>query len=882
MTVRARATTTMIVLTGLLVATVVHTPDVVQAATAPPGFTQSTIATDIQNAVGMEVSPDGRLFVLAGNVRRIEIFDDSGYLGNFLELPQAANLGSGLLGLAFAPDFTTSGQVYVSYITDPLDVAGPQRFRLSRYDSDGSSADPSSEQVLFEVNDIDPSQQQHQGGDVGFGPDGKLYWVLGDRVKGTTVAQPLNSLFGKALRLNADGSIPTDNPYYDVLDGDLRAIVGNGLRNPYRMEGHPITGELYMSEVGPTDWEEINQIVVGANYGWPAVSGVVNDPRYTDPVHAYSHDPDGCAITGGAFYIAQNETFPEQYRGDFFYGDHCFGWIEHLDLETGAATRFLTGAHRLVEVKISPVTGALYYLDREYNGDTVGRTGGVGRIQYTSAPAPLTITRQPSDVTASVGETVMFDVQVSGVGPFGYQWQRDGSAIDGEVDVSLDFSATEADDGAVFSVVVNDATGASVTSAGALLSISSNTAPVPVISLPATDLRYVAGESYQFAGSATDAEDGTLDPASLRWEIVFHHDEHTHPFISELAGVSGGTLDIPFNDETAPDVFYRIHLTATDSAGTSVTVSQDVLPKHVQVTLDTEPSGLSLLLDGSPITTPATFTAVAGIERVLEAPAAQTSNGSSWTFASWSDGGARQHAIRTPLEDGSFSATYQLAVEANPEATITSPQAGSLRQAPVRITGDASDDLGVAGVEVVIKKAGTSEYWNGSQFIAGWSRVAAELSDPGSPTTSWSYDFAPPTTTAVKVTVGARDVGGTRGVRTSRNFTATVGSTPVAPEITLDEPAPRSTQANPVTFSGSVVDDDLAGVSLVVKKRGAKEYWNGAGWQPSWAAVEAEVFGDQWTHELTLPAPFDLVVFARATDSTGLRGETAKVVVFVT
>ena len=343
---------------GALVAVLLITSTTTaQAQTLPAQFAENAVATNIQNPVGMEIADDGRLFVIAGNVRRIEIYDDNGYVNEFLRLEQAYRLGSGLLGLEFAPDFATSGDVFVAYITNTDFVSGPQRFRLSKFSSDGTTADPASEVVLFEVDDINPEQPLHQGGDIGIGADGKLYWALGDRVRGSSVAQPFDTHFGKLLRLNLDGTIPTDNVNYDSFSGDLRAVIANGLRNPFRMESRPSTGELFISDVGRLTWEELNRAEQGANYGWPVVEGIVNDPLFTDPTFAYNHSPDGCAITGGAFYEPAVTQFPSEFHGDFFYGDHCFGWIAHFDPVTGTDTRFLSGANRLVEIKINPQTG---------------------------------------------------------------------------------------------------------------------------------------------------------------------------------------------------------------------------------------------------------------------------------------------------------------------------------------------------------------------------------------------------------------------------------------------------------------------------------------------------------------------------------------------
>ncbi len=856
------------------------------ASTPPTGFVQDTIATDIQNPVGMEISPDGRLFVLAGNQRRIEVYDGTTRMTDFLSLPQAANLGSGLLGLAFTPDFATSGEVLVAYVTNPVVVTGPQRFRLSRFSSDGDVADPASETVLFEVEDIDPTQQQHQGGDVAFGPDGKIWWPLGDRVEGTKVAQPYTSLFGKVLRLNPDGSIPSDNPFYDTLDGDFRAIAANGLRNPYRTERHPVTGELYMSEVGPKDFEEINRVVAGANYGWPMYSGPTGDPTYTDPVHHYSHTPDGCAITGLGFYSAQTMSFPAAMHGDMFYGDHCFGWIDRVDMTTGEVDRFLTGAHRLVEVKIHPLSGELYFLDREYNNDQQGSKGGVGRVRYVGGTTTLEITGQPQDATAAVGQQVELVVEASGAAPLTYRWMRDGETVADSDSARLMLPpATAQDDGASFTVEVTDGTGASLVSDPAVLHVTANAAPVPEIVTPSVGSTYVGGDTIAFQGRATDADDGDLSAAALSWAVDFHHGEHTHPVINELDGTFVGSFPVPTNDETAPDVFFRITLTATDAQGVSTSVSRDVMPVHADVTLATSPSGLGVLLDGGAVPTPTAFTGVANVNRALEAPQTVTSGGSTWEFVSWSNGGARSQILATPAVDTTYTATYrevETTTDELPSTTIDTPAGGSVVIAPATITGTANDDHGVERVQLIIKKAKTRLYWDGTAFTDGWSAVDATLSNPGATSTTWSLPFTVSEDTAVRIVARPFDSAGQRGASQSVNATF-VTSEPSPPEVAITSPSHRDTVPHPVTVEGTVADDIGADVFLVVKQKGVKLFWNGSGWQSGWVRIDAPQAGDgTWSRELLLPEPTDLVVFAEAVDTHGLKTRSDSIVIFAT
>lgn len=166
-----------------------------------------------------------------------------------------------------------------------------------------------------------------------------------------------------------------------------------------------------------------------------------------------------------------------------------------------------------------------------------------------------------------------------------------------------------------------------------------NSLPVPSILSPTTGLIYRAGQTISFSGRATDAEDGVLAASRLSWKVEFHHDDHTHPFILQQNGVTGGTFVIPRRgvDNDATNVFYRVTLTATDRNGGSSSTFVDVLPQLVSTTLESVPSGLQVQLDGRTVTTPYTFESVAGVGRTISAPIGQTA-GSPHTFTGWAVG----------------------------------------------------------------------------------------------------------------------------------------------------------------------------------------------------------------------------------------------------
>jgi glucose/arabinose dehydrogenase len=322
----------------------------------------------------------------------------------FLDISSKVNAAGerGLLGVAFDPDFdptfatTDNNYVYVYYTTLDTSVHN----RVSRFPAslDNGNVVAGTEEVVFELPPL--LATNHNGGAIHFGQgeseEDKLYVAVGENAR-PSAAQSLNTTLGKMLRINKDGSIPMDNPFNAMTTGDNQAIWALGLRNPYSFDVQPETGRIFINDVGEKVWEEINDGVPGANYGWPVYEG----PRRYAPVrkkkgkhrhktrrgyygypllYAYTHG-SGCAITGGAFYnppLDVNSPFPPDYLGDYFFADFCGGWIARYDAATDSATSFASGAGEgPVDLKVSE-DGELYFLARF--------TGSVEKISYTPPP----------------------------------------------------------------------------------------------------------------------------------------------------------------------------------------------------------------------------------------------------------------------------------------------------------------------------------------------------------------------------------------------------------------------------------------------------------------------------------------------------------------
>jgi glucose/arabinose dehydrogenase len=203
-------------------------------------------------------------------------------------------------------------------------------------------------------------------------------------------AQSLASQYGKILRYNPDGSIPTSNPYFQTRKDATRAIWARGLRNPTHADFQTSTGRLWFTDTGnkplngSVGYEEINASAKTANYGWPTNSGPVDGSSYTDPVLWYAHPVDsppdaplsGCAVTGGSFYRGSiAKSYPERFHNDFFVTDvGCsnHSWIAAVDTNTKSLEPFADGLVWTVDLEFDR-NGRLYALSH---------TGQISRILY--------------------------------------------------------------------------------------------------------------------------------------------------------------------------------------------------------------------------------------------------------------------------------------------------------------------------------------------------------------------------------------------------------------------------------------------------------------------------------------------------------------------
>jgi glucose/arabinose dehydrogenase len=636
-------------------------------ATVPTGFVYETYATiPVKEATNLTFAPGNRLFYAEknGNVR--VLVNGKLQADPVMSILVDGYAERGLTGLAVDPNFASNGFIYLYYCKrDPAKPNQPNSNalnRVSRFKINlaTNKRDTSvAEKVL--LDNIDAQTGFHNGGGMKFGVDGKLYIGVGEagspESTGVSPASNLNSLSGKILRINADGTIPADNPFAGQA-GRRGEIWAYGLRNPFTFDIQQGTGRFFANDVGSNKWEEINDIVRGGNYGWPGAEGNSSNPAWINPIHTYSHNGGQAAITGGAFMRGGN--FPANLQGKYFFTDAFIAqkFIRVLDPSTGqlmtfnGSPNFASAVNGILDLDVGP-DGALYGI-APYSGRII-------RIRYTGS----TSSNQTPVAVAAANKTsgsLPLTINFSGVGssdpdgdPLTYTWNFG----DGTTGSGLNVSKTYNSAGTyTATLTVSDGKGASDTALPITITAGNN-APTGSISFAAASQVYDGGEVISYSGVGTDLEDGTLPESAFSWRVVLHHLDHTHPFIDNLTGKSG-TFTIPKDVETAPEQWYRVHLTVTDSKGASSTTFRDIQPNLKTLTLASNISGIKLNLDGAARTLPFSVTGVAGTHRTIGAPAAQVVNGRTYRFVSWSNGGAANQLIDFPTTNTTLTAVYQL------------------------------------------------------------------------------------------------------------------------------------------------------------------------------------------------------------------------------
>ncbi len=678
----------------------VWAPAATAAVTLPPEFADQPV-TAVGAPTALAFTPDGRLLITT-QPGRLRIHSGGNLLAApVLDLSSRVCSGSerGLLGVAVDPGFAVNRFIYLFYTWNKFGSCATNSpsspvNRVSRFTlGDTNTVDPASEELL--IDNMPSPNGNHNGGDLQFGKDGNLYVTVGDGgcdyagggcAGSNDAARDQHVLTGKVLRITPDGGIPPGNPFQGS-DSARCAVTGRtdpgkkcqetfagGLRNPFRFAFDPnATGtRFYINDVGQNNWEEIDDGQAGADYGWNVREGRcatgsstncgAPPAGMTNPVYDYDRSTGCGSITGGAF--VPNGTWPVPYEGAYLFADYVCGTIFRLVPQgDGTYTRSTfasgLGASSAVHMRFGPAGSdqALYYT-------TYAGGGEVRRIFHTATNRPPTADLTVSPTTGAAPLDVTLDGSGSGDPDAGdtltYIWDfGDGSP-------TTETSSTTTTHGYAAGsytakLTVRDNQGATSSPDSARID-SGNTAPEPTIQSPAAGQRFAVGETLTLTGSASDPEEGALPASSLSWTVIRHHADHTHPYVGPTQG-NGIPIVGPAPEDLAATTnsYQEVLLTATDAQGLSATVTRRVDPRPVDLTFDTEPSGLNLAIEGSTFGTPRTFTSWEAWDLSISAP---TQGG--YSFSSWSDGGAATHTIHTPASARTYRATMQAAAPLAP------------------------------------------------------------------------------------------------------------------------------------------------------------------------------------------------------------------------
>jgi PKD repeat protein len=322
------------------------------------------------------------------------------------------------------------------------------------------------------------------------------------------------------------------------------------------------------------------------------------------------HQGTDAAITGG--FVYHGTQFPASYQGSYFFADYTQNWIRRLTFDAQGnvngvfnfepADGSVDGPYGDIVYLTEGPDGALYYVDLGYSD--VGGTFGVSMSSSAANP------------THTYTQAGVYSVRLS---------------VSDGVNPTLSQPMT----------------------------ITVGSPPTATILSPQDGGLFRAGDVISFSGEGNDPDDGALPASAFTWNIDFLHEGHVHPG-TPIVGVKSGTFTIPTTGhDFSGFTRYRITLTVTDSNGLSSTQSVTVFPQKVNLTFDTVPSGRTLNLDGIAKTTPFVYDTLIGFNHTIEARN-QTSGNNTYTFGSWSDGGAQLHTIVVPETAQTYTATYSV------------------------------------------------------------------------------------------------------------------------------------------------------------------------------------------------------------------------------
>jgi PKD repeat protein len=525
------------------------------------------------------------------------------------------------------------------------------------------------------------TKKVHNGGAMAFGFDGKLYVTTGDGGDSRN-SQPLNNTHGSIIRINDDGTVPSDNPYWTqdavrcadtggVTSQDKKCpeVFAHGFRNPFRLsvdhrELEQAKDKFTVSDVGGNYWEELDFVgtdFAGKNYGYPMNEGVCwhgsatrcptpTDSNLIEPFHWYAHlgtDEGGCV--SGSVHVPESLGWPSQYK--FLFGDFIFKEIYSLteDPDSGCRScRPPTSGYRnetffrvdndnpdesrITDIFFAPYnnTQALYVITR-------GGDEAVVRIRHTDVvdnapPIPQIVLPELENGIYSVGEELKFNGSGSS--------DPDGDVLSFFWEFGDGITSEETSPAHSYGMPGQYTVTLTVTDTMDQEQQTSETImvghpPRTIITSPGEDDVFRVGQVFQLRGLAFDLMGVAIPNEQLVWEVRQHHAEHYHPFLDPTSGNNIELFPAPEPEDffASTNSYLRVILKATDFNGLSSEVDLLVQPKKVSVQIESQPPGIEIYVENYPVMTSSEIISWEGHNLRVFAPGQ-----SPYVFKAWLDG----------------------------------------------------------------------------------------------------------------------------------------------------------------------------------------------------------------------------------------------------